>query len=980
MYLLFSSTKQSLWLLSILLLCVRPSLTQQPTPALRGQVTDQLGAVIVGATVTATNVAGEEKSSKTNSEGVFVIGGLAPGRYAVRAKAAGFAVYENTAIEIAIGRPASLNIKLVAAIAEQKVNVKSDAPVSADPENNASAIVMRGRSLDALPDDPEDLRAALQALAGSAAGPSGAQFYVDGFSAGARLPSKDSIREIRINQNPFSAEYDRLGFGRVEIITRPGTDKFHGSGSFSFSDESLNSRNPFALNRAPYQARFYGGVLSGSIARRATFFLGGGRREIDDNAVINATILDQNLRVAPFSRAIVAPQRQTDFSPRLDYRINPRHTLSARYGFLRTSGENSGVGEFALASRAIETANTEHVVRLTENAILGASVVNETRFQFIRSRRRQASDDTLPALNVQEAFLGGGAPIGLSSVSESRFELHNDTTVAAGGHTWKFGGRLRGASVTNISRANFGGTYTFAGGAAPRLDADNQVARDSAGSVVLEQITSIERYRRTLVFLDQRRRPEEIRELGGGATQFSIAGGSPEAQITQIDFGGFIHNDWRVRPNLTLSSGLRYRSQSNVGSHLDFAPRLAFAWAPGNNDSGQRRTVIRGGFGVFFDRFNENYSLQARRYNGVNQRQYVVSDPSVLDMFPAAPDAAALTAFALPQTTRLVSPDLRTPYTLQSALSFERQLPFNFTASASYLRTRTLHLLRSRNLNAPLPGGGRPPGDGGNVLAYESSGIYKQRQLIIGVSNFVGRRLNLFVNYILNQARSDTDGAETFPANTYDLRGEFGRSLLDVRHRFVLGGSFNAPWSISLNPLIIVRSGTPFNITTGRDANGDTLFTERPAFAAELAGPDAIITRFGAFDPNVSTGQRIIPRNFGAGPSFFSVNLRLSKRFSFGPRLGAGPAAQSTPANKQLSGATRAPASQARQPERPFNLTLAAQIQNLINNVNAAPPIGNLASPLFGLSNATAVGGFSFGSGAPATSNRRIELQLNLNF
>src|SRR5262245_65588424 len=144
-----------------------------------------------------------------------------------------------------------------------------------------------------------------------------------------------------------------------------------------------------------------------------------------------------------------------------------------------------------------------------------------------------------------------------------------------------------------------------------------------------------------------------------------------------------------------------YEAQSNVGSHLDFAPRLAFAWAPGNNDSGQRRTVIRGGFGVFFDRFNENYSLQARRYNGVNQRQYVVSDPSVLDMFPAAPDDAALTAFALPQTTRLVSPDLRTPYTLQSALSFERQLPFNFTASASYLRTTQLHHMTSRQPTQP---------------------------------------------------------------------------------------------------------------------------------------------------------------------------------------------------------------------------------------------------------------------------------------
>jgi len=958
------------------------SLTQQPTPALQGRVTDQLGAVIVGATVTATNGAGEAKSTKTNNEGVFVIGGLAPGKYAVRAEAPGFAVYENAAVEIAAGRPASLNIKLVATIAEQKMNVQSNAPAPADPENNAGAITLRGKILGALPDNPEDLRAVLEALAGPAAGPGGAQFYVDGFSAGTRLPSKDSIREIRINQNPFSAEYDRLGFGSIQVITRPGTDKLHGNGAFSFGDESLNSRNPFALNRAPYQSRFYFGGMSGPlIAKRATFYISGGRRQTDDNAIINAIVLDSSLKIANFSRAVVTPQRDGGLNIRIDSQLNPKHTLSAQYNYMRLSVENAGIGEFSLASRAHTTANSEQIARLTETAILSARIVNETRFQFIHSRRSQTGADSAPSINVLESFLGGGSPIGLSSAGENRFELHNHTTVAAGGHTLKFGGRLRGVSIMNISRANFGGTYTFAGGLAPRLDAGDQVVRDATGSVLLEPITSIERYRRTLVFLRQGLRPKEIRDLGGGATQLSIAGGDPETRITQMDFGGFVHDDWRVRPNFTLSSGLRYEAQSNIESHLDFAPRLAFAWAPGKNSSGPRRTVIRGGFGVFFDRFSENYTLQARRYNGVNQQQYVVSGPSVLDLFPTAPAVTALAAFTAPQTTRLVSPDLRTPYTLQSAFSLERQLPFNFTASASFLYTRTLHLLRSRNLNAPLPGGGgQPPGDRGPALAYESSGVHKQRQLIIGVNNFVGRRLNLFVNYILNQARSDTDGAETFPANTYDLRSEFGRSLLDVRHRLVLGGSINAPWGVSLNPLIILRSGSPFNITTGRDANGDTLFTERPAFAADPGSPGVIVTHFGAFDPNVSPGQRIIPRNFGDGPSFFSVNLRLSKRFGFGPRPGAGTAAQSTPANKQLSGGARAPASQARQPERPFSLTLAAQVQNLFNHVNAAPPIGNLASPLFGLSNATAAGGFSFGTGPPATSNRRIELQLNLNF
>src|SRR5919112_1260876 len=250
----------------VLFFCFGSAAAQQSLGTLRGQVRDELGGVIIGATVTATDAAGVEKSAVTDDEGRYVFSALAPGLYTIRLNQAGFAAYENLGVEVQA----------------------------------------RGADLDALPDDPDDLSDALQALAGPTAGSEdGAQIYVDGFTGG-RLPPKESIREIRINRNPFSAEYDRLGYGRVEIFTKPGTDKFRGQAFFNFNDESLNSRSPFALVRAPYQSRRYGGNVSGPLVKgKVSYFLDFERRDIDDNRDINAVILDPALNPVPFIETIL---------------------------------------------------------------------------------------------------------------------------------------------------------------------------------------------------------------------------------------------------------------------------------------------------------------------------------------------------------------------------------------------------------------------------------------------------------------------------------------------------------------------------------------------------------------------------------------------------------------------------------------------------------------------------------------------------
>lgn len=957
MFLLDRAYSRSIALLLLITLIAIPAArAQQPQRAgtLRGQVTDQAGAVIVGASVVVTDDAGSKKQAVTNGTGVYAVQGLAPGTYNVQAAAKGFADSETAGVEVASARETGLDFKLDVRLEEEQVSVAAEGAVSTAPEENRSALVLKGDALDVLSDDPDELALGLQTLAGPSAGPGGAQFIVDGFTNG-KVPPKDAIREVRINQNPFSAEYDRLGLGRVEIYTKPGTDKFKGQAFMNFGDEALNARNPFAPYRAPYQFRLYGGSLSGPISKnRASFFLNLERREIDENAVVSATTLDSSLNPTRFSQTVLTPQRRLSINPRLDYKINAEHTLVARYTYTRSESGNLGVGDFSLPSRAYDSANEQHNVQLTETAVISAKMLNETRFQFNSTRRNLTDDAAAPTLRVLDSFTGGGSQVGPSAYGDDRWELQNHTMWAGGQHIVRFGGQARGVRLSDSTLANALGTYTFAGRVAPVLDSSYNVVLDAAtGAPRTESITSIEQYRRTLVLQGLGLTPAQIAARGGGATQFTVAAGNPKSSVSQLDFSAYAQDDWRVRPNLVLSAGLRYEYQTNIRSNFNFAPRLAFAWSPGGGAKTPAKTVVRGGVGVFYDRFNESYTLQARRFDGLNQQQFIVTDPALLGAFPSTPALAAGASAA--QIVRTVDPNLQAPYTIQSGLSVERELPYETTLSASYVNTRGLHLLRARNVNAPLPATGQRPLAGvGNVFEYESSGRFEQNQLIVNLVNQLNKKAMVFAIYTLNKAESDTDGAETFPSYSYDLSQDYGRSILDTRQRLIFGGSVSAPWGIRLSPLVIISSPRPFNITTGVDANGDTLFTERPAFATDLSRPSVVVTPYGAFDTNPVAGQTIIPRNYGNGQTFFLTTLRANKTFS----LGSG----------------------AKDSDKRYKLTVGVQVMNPFNRNNLGAYVGNLSSPLFGQANATARGSFSDAGGASSFNARRVEGQLRLSF
>ena len=418
----------------LLLFASSPALSQ--TASLRGQVFDQSGAVVPKATVTLTGPSEFVQTAESSVNGFYSFMDLPPGHYSVQAAAPSL---EQQPVEITL-KPGSqtLRLELKVAVNQQQTTVQGESArsVSTESANNASSLVLRGKDLQALADDPEDLATDLQALAGPSAGPSGGEIYIDGFSGG-QLPSKDAIREIRINQNPFSPEYDKLGYGRVEILTKPGADKFHGTGYYNFGDSIWNSRNPYATEKAPFQLKEYGGSLQGPLSKLASFFFTVDRAAIDNGAIINGTILDPATLsiINPYSQVFRIPQRRVRISSRVDYQITPTDTLSARYAFSRADIQHSGVGGFNLVPTGIHNHGNDQTAQIANTKVLSASAINETRFQFYRANISSISEDSSPQLDVLNAFVGGGAQVGNSFNTLDTYEFQNYTTISHNSHT-----------------------------------------------------------------------------------------------------------------------------------------------------------------------------------------------------------------------------------------------------------------------------------------------------------------------------------------------------------------------------------------------------------------------------------------------------------------------------------------------------------------------------------------------------------------
>jgi hypothetical protein len=981
--------------------------------SIHGTVTDPSASSIPNAAIHVTG-GGQTRDEKTDTSGRYTVA-IPPGQYTIRFTAPGFVTATQTNVSVSGGQSATVDITLQIATAAQQVDVSASGvgTVSTDPSNNAAALVLTTSDLDALPDDPDDLQSELTAMAGPAAGPNGAQIFVDGFSGG-QMPPKSTIREIRINSNPFASEFDRPGFGRIQILTRPGTDSYHAGAFMTYGNRVLDSRNPYVTGAMPdYNNRQISGNVSGPLGKKISWFLDLSKRNFDSANLINAQILDSNFNKIAYNATYAVPSERWSINPRLDYAINNNNTLVLR--FARSQGSSiSGVGNFNLPSQVSNDINKNTTIQATETMVIGTKAVNEILFQLQDSRQNsESSGFNGPTISVNSAFTSGGSSANNFNRTRS-YEYQDMVTITSGKHAIKFGGRARQNSLNMRSISNFNGTYSFA------TPSDTARAGCLAG---IENPTSLDVYRQTQILLSQGVPMLAILEQGCGPTSYRLNAGTPQFAADQFDAGLFAQDDWRIAPNFTLSGGLRYEFQTNVADKVDIAPRIAMSWAPGGRAGKASKTVLRAGWGIFYDRFRIGDYLDTVRYSGVNgQQNYNISsnsDPAVayqaLVYYNTATGIPPLDLLAAQnQTIYRIDANLKSSYMMQSAFSFERSLPGRTSLAVSVTDSRGVHDQRTRSINSFLPGTYDPLTRSGGVLPfpgqsdiylYEDSGIYKELQVTTSLNTRVNSHVSLNGYYTWTDYHTNSNG---LPSNQYDTSVDWGRASTP-HNRVNIVGTVGLPFQWTASPSISVSSRSPFNIIIGNDYNGDRVTNDRPAFApvgADCNAANIKCTPFGNFNITPGPGDTIIPINYGDGVGRFTADVRFTRNFGWGERRNATNAPQGGgrggfdggggrgggggggrgggrggPRGGFGGGGGRGFGSVGGSTAHRYNIGLTIAVTNILNHVNRSSPVGDLNSALFGQSQNTA--GFGGGgglSGGTATGNRRIQFTLRFNY
>jgi hypothetical protein len=985
------------------------------TATLRGRITDPSGALIPGATVTILTSAGTTVTTATaDGSGNYSANNLAPGGYIVRASFAGFADSTSPTIQLAAGQVKRVDIAMAIEVAEQSVTVTDESPsVNVEAGGNASALVIKGKDLDALSDDPDELSNELQALAGPSAGPNGGQIYIDGFTGG-QLPPKSAIREIRINQNPFSAEFDKLGYGRIEILTKPGTDKLHGQFFVQGNDSSFNTGNPFTKDLPAYDSYQFNGSVSGAMSKWSSFFFTGEQRNTSDAYVYTAQLAPPP--TAPVTGGVYSPRVRTNLAPRIDLQFGQKNTLTVRYQFYRDSESGVLGATTDLPTQANASSSTEHTLQLSDAEVINDHIVNETRFQYIRDNANDTSVSTAPDVQVPAYFNSGGSPSQLSNDHQDHLELWNITTMSVGPQAIKFGTRIRDNRDANTTNANYNGTFNFSS-----LASYNLLQTDLANGETFAEIAAA---------------------CTPGATcalpnKLTYTFGPQAAQANVFDAALFFQDDWKVNKNLTASGGLRWESQNHISDHSDWAPRVSFAYAlDGHKNGATPKTVLRGGFGIFYDRFALNNLLVAERQSGGPnaQQQVAISNPTCftatsLSSIDLAGCGSATTSA---ETKYAIAPDYHSPSTQQTGVSIERQLTKTITGTVTYLHSFGVHQLVTRDANAYEPGtyefgsstltGVRPTSFPGIINEYYPEGVFKQHQIILNMNARISPNLSIFGFYNWTNAKTDGSGGSN-PSNSYNLSQDYGRAAFASTNMVFMMANYTGPWAIRFNPFLIAQSGKPYNITTANDLTGDNYFNDRPGVATSAqcssGNSEYVDTSFGCLDTIPQPGESLLGANSATGPAAVAVNLRISRTFGIGPKLqganngnnqgggpgggppgggggrgggggpgGGGPGGGLGPGGLSGGGGGGRGGFGPTNTNHKFNLTFSAQALNLFNDIDYGQPSGTViptangdgtfnAGPRFGQSLSLARGIFASPTSSAA---RRIFFQAVFAF
>jgi Carboxypeptidase regulatory-like domain len=881
--------------LTLILLLLVGSIMNAQTARLRGTVFDPSGAVIPAATITVSRGSKIVVEGNTDATGNFLFE-LAPGNYRLEVTAPDFMPRQQNVRLTPNTRPLSISLAL-AAVNEAVDVAATDDRVSLDQDANLTSTIISGDAVKDLPEDEDALMAQLRSLAsgGGAAGTT-ATLVVDGFVNG-QLPLRDQIQQIIIDQNVFSAA--NRGGPRIQIITKSGGDSWRGNVNLDYNDQSLNARNPLDANRPKKQQHSlnmtYGGpVIPGKLTMR--FSARTLQRDQEGTSILAVT---QNGKI---NQGVFSPTRNQHLNLNGQLSLTRNNTLNFGVNYNINELRNQGIGGFTLAERATNFKGHNWTVNLRERAIVNPRLISELRFSIFHNQNSLLPVTEAIAINVLDSFNSGGA----------------QNRTRRRGTNYDVGNTIRWTAKPNVN-LEIGTDFS----------ANKNYSSSETDYFGVFTFSSLDDY------------------LSGRPVTFRKTTGDPVVNVGQLEFETFVQADWRVNKKLNLGAGARYEVQQNLHDYNNLAPTFQIAYQPWSG------TVLRAGGRLSYATYPIANTETVRRQGGsTHQVETVILNPSYPDPFANSSSSTTTTNNA---SIRTRDAKLVAPYTINSAVTLEKNLKRGWRFSTSLDITRGVHIIRTRNINAPYPGTPLPEDlfdqlnsfnpavqavardqvdrmrplypNIGNVYQFESTGESFSKNVGVRVytpDNFTVHRVGIrgLVQYTLGWAYDDSSAV-----NQYDWRPDWALSSSDVRHRFTTNLSLKFPKDASLSVLIFANSGRPYSLTTGRDNNGDQTTNDRP---------------FG------------VPRNSLTGPGSYTVTTNFIKRFAL-----------RKPEQSQKSGSNAAsdgikPRTQKiirgrEQPPGP-NLEFNVSVNNLLNNAQLRGYSGVLTSPLFGKPTGAAAG------------------------
>ena len=844
---------------------------------LSGRIEDASGAIVCGASVTATHLeTNQQHTAISDAEGRYRFPYLRIGDYDVKIDALGFSSLSRQ-LTLSVGQSLDLPVKLDVAGVSAQVNVGSEVPV-VETVRTQIAETIRPREINELPLNGRnylDLAllvpgvsptntgsnqrfAETSAVPGQGISIAGQRnlynsFIVDGVSANddaadltGTYYSEEVIDQFQVVTSGGIAEFGRASGGVVNILTKSGTNGFRGDVYGFMRNQRFDARNPLAPTKDLLTQAQYGLSLGGPIRHDRTFFFSNfeqTRRNYSavltiSPAAVNA--INNRLRAVNYSGPLVttgvvpASFDTTNFFTRIDHSFNQRNQLSARYSLYHINAVNSRtVGGLNDVSRGTGLRDTDQTAVISNVKTFSSRTLNEARFQYTNSRlEAPVNDEVGPAVNIAGIANFGTATVSPLARDINLFEAVDNVSTQRGDHSLKFGGDLLYNRVNIVFPGAVQGVYAF---------------------------SSLNNFR------------------NGNYLNYQQAFGAPSQFQSNPNFGVFIQDEWRLRRDLTLNAGMRYDVQwlpDPIQTDADnVAPRLGIVYAPGNH-----KTVVRASFGLYYDRIPLRATSNALQRDG--SKFVVVQLSPTQPGAPAFPNVLAVQPATLPTKPNItrIDPNIETSYSHQANLQIERELPGNAVVSLGYLHVGAFHVILSRNVNVPavpasagLPNLGRPDPNWGNISRFESSGRSNYDGMVVSFNKRAARWANLRVSYTLSKTIDDA-GNFFFSSvqDNFNIRDDRGLSDNDQRHRLVVSGSFEAPEGSKSNGLQRVLRGfqlgyiftyasrLPFNVLLGGDRNFDTNNNDRPLG---------------------------VGRNTGRGFDFASLDLRLSRRFQITERV-----------------------------------------------------------------------------------------------